>query len=56
MAHNKDTKQWLTTEGRMNTDIVPYLKYIFYTPVNEQEGVSRLRRAIFSHSINTYSL
>lgn len=39
MARNKDIKQWLTTEGRMNTDIIPYLNVYPITPVNEQEGV-----------------
>lgn len=28
MADKKDIKQWLTNESRMNTDIVPCLKYI----------------------------
>lgn len=27
MADNKDIKQRLTTESRMNTDNVPYFKY-----------------------------
>lgn len=48
MAGNKDIKQWLMTESRINTGIVPYLKYI--SSSSEWRGKSRLGRATFSHS------
>lgn len=56
MAGNKDIQQWLTTESRMDTDIVPYLKYTCYN-FSEWEGGGKLVEKSYVQSfINIYWL